>query len=205
MLEVALARQLQQVAAGLARRAAPQPPGRALAAARLLEIPAALDQVAHPHVDAEPAAVLAGAAGILRAARGSRPAPGISARCPRSSRCARRPGRPRPCRTRRPRTAGRPSRRPRCSAPRSGAWSSDARRRTPPRRRAGRDGRPARGPASPWRSAATMASTTVGTIALQPAIGAGKRAIMMLPSGMMTLSARNEPSLTGSSGPVSAL
>ena len=51
----------------------------------------------------------------------------------------------------------------------------------------------------------TMASTTVGTMPLQPAIGAGKRAIMMLPSGMMTLSARNEPSLTGSSGPVSAL
>ena len=30
-----------------------------------------------------------------------------------------------------------------------------------------------------------MQSTTVGTIALQPAIGAGKRAIMMLPSGMI--------------------
>ena len=31
-----------------------------------------------------------------------------------------------------------------------------------------------------------MVSTTVGTMALQPDIGAGKRAIMMLPSGMMT-------------------
>jgi hypothetical protein len=54
-------------------------------------------------------------------------------------------------------------------------------------------------------SAATMVSTTIGTIALQPDIGAGNRAIMMLPSGMTTSRARNEPSLTGSSGPVSAL
>ena len=54
-------------------------------------------------------------------------------------------------------------------------------------------------------SAATTVSTTIGTIMLQVDIGAGKRAIMMLPSGMMTSSARNEPSLTGSSGPVSAL
>ncbi len=54
-------------------------------------------------------------------------------------------------------------------------------------------------------SAATIVSTTIGTIMLQLAIGAGKRAIMMLPSGMITLSARKEPSLTGSSGPVSAL
>src|SRR4029453_9219597 len=37
---------------------------------------------------------------------------------------------------------------------------------------------------------------------LQVDIGAGKR---VLPSGMITSSARNEPSLTGSSGPVSAL
>src|SRR5438105_15399400 len=33
-------------------------------ALRLLEIPPPLDQVAHPHVEAEPAAILAGAAGI---------------------------------------------------------------------------------------------------------------------------------------------
>ena len=71
-------------------------------------------------------------------------------------------------------------------------------------------------PSSPWwpagtrsriacDSALTMVSTTIGTIRLQPDIGAGKRAIMMMPSGMITLSARNEPSFTGSSGPVSAL
>jgi hypothetical protein len=71
-------------------------------------------------------------------------------------------------------------------------------------------------PSSPWcpagtrsgmarASAATMVSTTMGTIMLQVDIGAGKRAIMMLPSGMITSSARKEPSLTGSRGPVSAL
>src|SRR5216684_8433956 len=54
-------------------------------------------------------------------------------------------------------------------------------------------------------SALMMVSTTVGTMMLQPAIGAGYFAIIMLPSGMITSSARNEPSLTGSSGPVSAL
>ena len=42
-------------------------------------------------------------------------------------------------------------------------------------------------------------------MALQPDMGAGNLAIMMLPSGMMTLSARNEPSLTGSSGPGSPI
>jgi hypothetical protein len=71
-------------------------------------------------------------------------------------------------------------------------------------------------PRSPWwpagtrsriagASALTMVSTTVGTMMLQLDIGAGYRAIMTLPSGMITSSARNEPSLTGSSGPVSAL
>ncbi len=54
-------------------------------------------------------------------------------------------------------------------------------------------------------SAATMVSTTIGTIMLQVDIGAGKRAIITLPSGMITSSARNEPSFTGSSGPVRAL
>src|SRR5262245_62683104 len=63
-LEVVLARQPQQIAAGLARLAAPQSPGRTVAPARLLEIPAPIDQVAHMHVDAEPAAIFAGAAGI---------------------------------------------------------------------------------------------------------------------------------------------
>jgi len=60
-LEIVLAGQAQQVAAGLTGTAAPQSPGRAMLAPRVLEVPLALDQVAHPHVDAEPAAVLAGA------------------------------------------------------------------------------------------------------------------------------------------------
>ena len=76
----------------------------------------------------------------------------------------------------------------------------DGCRRTPPRRRAAHDAPAGTRSGIAWRSALTMASTTVGTMPLQPAIGAGKRAIMMLPSGMMTSSARNEPSLTGSSG-----
>src|SRR5262245_4826353 len=63
-LEVVLARQPQQVAAGLAGLAAPQSPGRTVAPARLLEIPAPVDQIAHMHVDAEPAAIFAGAAGV---------------------------------------------------------------------------------------------------------------------------------------------
>src|SRR5258707_242626 len=44
-LELVLARQPQQVAAGLAGLAAPQPPGRAVAPPRLLEIPAPVDEV----------------------------------------------------------------------------------------------------------------------------------------------------------------
>src|SRR5712691_1803240 len=63
--EIALAGQPQQIAAGLAGRAVPEAPWRTFAALRLLEIPLALDQIAHAHVDAEPAAELAGAAGIL--------------------------------------------------------------------------------------------------------------------------------------------
>src|SRR4029077_21290785 len=51
-----------QVVAELARLAAPQAPGRAFLPPRVLEIPLALDQVAHPHVDAEPAAEFTGAA-----------------------------------------------------------------------------------------------------------------------------------------------
>src|SRR6516165_1605175 len=51
-------------------------------------------------------------------------------------------------------------------------------------------------------SAATMVSTTIGTITLKLDIGAGKRAIMTLPSGIITLSARKEPSLTESSAPL---
>src|SRR5215470_7952963 len=63
-LEVVLAGQPQQVAAGLTRLAAPQSPGRTVAPARLFEVPAPLDQVAYMHVDAESAAILAGAAGV---------------------------------------------------------------------------------------------------------------------------------------------
>src|SRR5262245_53595318 len=63
-LEVVLAGQPQQIAAGLARLAAPQSPGRTVAPARLVEIPEPTDHVAHVHVDAEPAAIFAGAAGI---------------------------------------------------------------------------------------------------------------------------------------------
>src|SRR6185503_1027775 len=43
---------------------APQSPGRADAAARLLEIPTAFDEVAHLRVDAEPAAMLTRAGGV---------------------------------------------------------------------------------------------------------------------------------------------
>ena len=64
-LEIVLAGQPQQIAAGLAGRAAPQAPRRAIQPPGLLEIPAALDQVAHLHVEPEPAAMPAGAAGIL--------------------------------------------------------------------------------------------------------------------------------------------
>src|SRR5262249_28463820 len=63
-LEVVLARQPQQVAAGFAGLAAPQSPGRTVAPARLLEIPAPVDRVRAVHVEAEPAAIFAGAAGI---------------------------------------------------------------------------------------------------------------------------------------------
>src|SRR5882672_6611088 len=63
-LEIGLAREPHEIAAGLAGHAAPQAPGRALQAPRLLEVPAPLDQVAHAHVDAEPATVLPRAAGI---------------------------------------------------------------------------------------------------------------------------------------------
>src|SRR5712672_2889442 len=61
--EIVLARQPQQVIAELAGLAAPQAPGRAILPPCVLEIPFALDQVAHPHVDAEPAAEFSGAAG----------------------------------------------------------------------------------------------------------------------------------------------
>ena len=43
------------------------------------------------------------------------------------------------------------------------------------------------------------------TARLQPPMGPGKRAIMILPSGLIVVSAANEPSLTGSAGSVSAL
>jgi hypothetical protein len=79
-----------------------------------------------------------------------------------------------------------------------------AARRTRQIRRAGHDGQPEHGPASPWRAPPRSCPRRVGTMALQPDIGAGNLAIMTLPSGMMTLSAPNEPSLSGSSGPVRA-
>src|SRR5579883_27900 len=62
--ERVLARQADQIVAELARLAAPQAPGRTVLTPRVLEIPLALDQVAHPHVDAESAAKFARAAGI---------------------------------------------------------------------------------------------------------------------------------------------
>ena len=59
-----LVRRAQQIHPVIAGFAAPKAPGRALAAAHELEIPFPLDKVAHAHVDAEPAAIFAGAAGI---------------------------------------------------------------------------------------------------------------------------------------------
>src|SRR4051794_38316830 len=64
-LERLFARQLEQIAARLAGRAARDPPGRALAAPGSLEIPFALNQVAHFHVEAESAPIPPGATGIL--------------------------------------------------------------------------------------------------------------------------------------------
>src|SRR5262249_42730331 len=55
-LDALPARPPQQVPGRPPRLPAPQPPRRAVAPARLLEVPAALAQVAHMHVDAEPAA-----------------------------------------------------------------------------------------------------------------------------------------------------
>src|SRR5262249_32084161 len=55
---------LQVIAADLARLAAPQAPRRTIAPARALEVPFAVDEVAHAHVDAEPAAVFPGAARV---------------------------------------------------------------------------------------------------------------------------------------------
>src|SRR3984957_7538345 len=52
--------------------------------------------------------------------------------------------------------------------------------------------------------AARIASITLGSAELQLAIGAGNFAIMKLPSGRITLRARNEPSFTASIGDVSA-
>src|SRR5690242_4084224 len=63
-LECVLARQADQVIAVLARLAAPEPPGAAFLPPGMLEVPLALDQVAHLHVDAEAAAEFAGAAGV---------------------------------------------------------------------------------------------------------------------------------------------
>src|SRR5262249_10957805 len=63
--ELVLARQPQQIAAGLARLAAPQPPGQAVAPPRLPEVPTPFARVAPGQGEPEPAAMLAGAAGIL--------------------------------------------------------------------------------------------------------------------------------------------
>src|SRR4029453_19647633 len=60
----ALARVAQQICTVFSRLPAPQTPRRALGALHQLEIPFPLDQVAHAHVDAEAAAILAGPTGI---------------------------------------------------------------------------------------------------------------------------------------------
>src|SRR6516165_1624836 len=62
--EFARAGLAQQVHPEISGLAAPQTPGRAAAAAHQFEIPFALDQIAHAHIDAEAAAIFAGAAGI---------------------------------------------------------------------------------------------------------------------------------------------
>jgi hypothetical protein len=63
-LELGLLGKPQEIAAGFARGAAPQAPGRTFQTTRLFEIPAALDHVAHTHVDAKAAAIFAVSAGI---------------------------------------------------------------------------------------------------------------------------------------------
>src|SRR6516165_477976 len=62
--KLALARLAHEISAVFARLPAPQAPRRALAPAHMLEIPFSLDQVAHVHVDAQPAAIFSGTAGI---------------------------------------------------------------------------------------------------------------------------------------------
>src|SRR4029079_5943812 len=62
-LEHLFTRQLEQIAARLAGRASRDPPWRALAAPGSLEIPLTLNQVAHLHVEPEPAPVPPGATG----------------------------------------------------------------------------------------------------------------------------------------------
>ena len=116
--ELALPR-LRRVAAAVAGLAAPHAPGRAALAVGALEIPAALDEVAHLRCR-------------CRARRGTCPAPPESRRSARlftstghfSSMPSIEPLRTSPWQTetvpiRRPRTGARPSRRPRCSARRS--------------------------------------------------------------------------------------
>src|SRR5579862_2332959 len=61
---IVLARQPQQKIAGRAGFAVPKAPRRTLLASRVIEIPAALDQIAPAGLDAEAAAMLAGTAGI---------------------------------------------------------------------------------------------------------------------------------------------
>ena len=63
-LEFSFAGQLEQVIGGAAGLAAPQTPWRAIDAARTMQIPSALDQIAHAEIDAEAAAKFARASGI---------------------------------------------------------------------------------------------------------------------------------------------
>jgi len=62
--ESILARQLQEIHAGIARLAAPETPGRIVDARRRMHVPAAFDQALHMHIEAEAAAELAGPAAI---------------------------------------------------------------------------------------------------------------------------------------------
>src|SRR5262249_62255933 len=59
----------QEINPDLAGLAAPQPPRRTLIAPHQLEIPFAFDQIAHAQINAEPAAIFAGAPEAGRSSR----------------------------------------------------------------------------------------------------------------------------------------
>ena len=109
------------------------------------------------------------------------------------------------CRTRRPRTAARPSRRLRCSAPRTAAWSRDACRRTRRPRRGARGVPPA--PAPPWPGRAPR-DDGIDHHGHDHAPGRhrrGKARHHDVALGNDHLERAERASLTGSSGAVSAL